>query len=196
MEKSDGYKIGAWEEPPSMMKDQIEDTSAQSAASPPHPFKAIFDQVAIGIAYVALNGQLLYVNQQLCDITGYTQEDLLQRTLLEITPPEEQCASQAFFQECINEHVHGRNVEKRYIRKDGLLIWVSVTPSLVKKATGEPDYIIAVVQDISERKRAEEEHARLEGRTQEVLNALLAIAEALVAVPDSEREDRPYVAEG
>jgi PAS domain S-box-containing protein len=179
-----------------MMKDWVEGTGAQSTASPPRPFKAIFDQVAIGIAYVALNGQLLHVNQYLCDITGYAQEELLQRTLLDITPPEEQCASRTFFQQCINENVHGRNIEKRYIRKDGLLIWVSVTPSLVKKATGEPDYLILVVQDISERKRAEEEHARLERRTQEVLNALLTIAEALVAVPDSEREERPYVAEG
>src|SRR5207237_843795 len=80
--------------------------------------------------------------------------------------------------------------------KDGSLIWVSVTPSLVKKATGEPDYMIVVVQDISERKRAEEEQYRLEGRTQEVLDALLAIAEALVAVPDSEREESAYVLEG
>lgn len=179
-----------------MVKDQLEGTDAQNVVSPLYPLQTIFDQVAIGVASVSLTGQLLHVNQYLCDITGYTQEELLQRTLLEITPPEEQCASRVFFQQCINENVHGKNIEKRYICKDGLLIWVSVTPSLVKKATGEPDYLILVVQDISERKRAEEEHARLEGRTQEVLNALLAIAESLVAVPDSEREERPYVAEG
>jgi PAS domain S-box-containing protein len=179
-----------------MMKDQIEDTDGQRAANSPRPFEIIFEQVAIGIAHVATNGQLLHVNQYLCDITGYSQKELVRRTLLDRTLQEERSALRAFFQECINENVRGKSVEMRYIRKGGSLIWVSVTPSLVKKATGEPDYMIAVVQDISERKRAEEEHYRLEGRTQEVLNALLAIAEALVAVPDSEREESAYVSEG
>ncbi len=176
-----------------MMKDQVEDTDGQRAASSLSPFEVIFEQAAIGIAHVAINGQLLHVNQYLCDITGYSQKELVRRTLLDRTLQEERSALRAIFQECINENVRGKSVEVRYIRKDGSLIWVSVTPSLVKKATGEPDYMIAVVQDISEHKRAEEEHYRLEGRTQEVLNALLAIAEVLVAVPDPDNEREPSV---
>jgi PAS domain S-box-containing protein len=136
------------------------------------PFEAIFEQVAIGIAYVATNGQLLRVNRCLCDITGYTHEELLQHSLLDFTPEEEKGVAREFFRDCIREKAHGRNIEKQSIRKDGSLVWISVTPSLVKKATGEPDYLIVVVQDISEQKRVEEERYRLEQRTQATTIAL------------------------
>jgi PAS domain S-box-containing protein len=178
-----------------MMKDQLEATGTQGAVSVPHPFETIFEQAAIGIAYVAKDGQLLHVNQHFCDITGYTHEELVQRSVQDITLPEEKKILRPFPQEYMSENVHGRSIEKRYIRKDGSLIWVSVTPSPVKGATGESEAVIIVVQDISERKRAEEERYLLEGRTQEVLNALLAIAEVLVAVPDLDNEREPRVHE-
>src|SRR5947209_6297302 len=109
-------KIGEGEEPPSMMKDQVEDTDGQRAANSLCPFEVLFEQAAIGIAQVALNGQLLHVNQYLCDITGYPQEELVQRTLLDRIPQDERSALWAFFQECINGKAHGKSVEMRTIR--------------------------------------------------------------------------------
>src|SRR5581483_8051210 len=136
------------------------------------PFEAIFEQVAIGIAYVAIDGQLLRVNRYLCDITGYTHEELLQYSLLDLTPEGEKDDAREFFRACLKEEMSGRSIEKHYIRKDGMLVWVSITPSLVKKATGEPDYLVVVVQDISERKRIEEERSRLELQEQATTHAL------------------------
>lgn len=136
------------------------------------PFETIFEQVAIGIAYVATDGRLLRVNRYLCDITGYTHEELLQYSLLDLTPEGEKEAVREFFRAYLKEEASERSIEKHYIRKDGTLVWVSITPSLVKKATGEPDYLVVVVQDISERKRIEEERSRLEQQEQATTHAL------------------------
>jgi PAS domain S-box-containing protein len=178
-----------------MMKDQVEDTGTPRTASMPCPFEAIFEQAAVGIAYVAKNGQLLRVNQHFCDMTGYTHEELCLRSLQYIIRSEVQGTSQTFFQQYSGENTRGQSIEMCYIRKDGSLIWVSVTPSPLKGAAGEPEAVVIVVQDISERKRAEEERYLLEGRTHEVLNALLAIAEVLVTVPDPDNERDPRVHE-
>ncbi|GHO95481.1 hypothetical protein KSF_055290 [Reticulibacter mediterranei] len=186
------------EQPPPTMTDRIENSftcKIDAVEDAQCPFEVIFEQVATGIAYVALSSQLLRVNRYICNITGYEREELLQRSLLDFVPEEEKNAIRTFFECCIREGATGRTIEKRSLRKDGSLLWVSMTLSLVKKATGEPGYVIAVIQDISERKRAEEERYRLVQHKQEVLHGLLAMAEALVAVDDSERERREPLAE-
>lgn len=186
------------EQPPPPMADQIENSftcKIDAVEDAQCPFEAIFEQVATGIAYVALSGQLLRVNRYICNMIGYQREELLQCSLFDFTPEEEKHVIRTFFERCIREGATGRTIEKRSVRKDGSLLWVSMTLSLVKKATGEPGYVIAVIQDISERKRAEEERYRLAQHKQEVLHGLLAMAEALVAVDDSERERREPLAE-
>jgi PAS domain S-box-containing protein len=188
------------EQPPSTMKDQIESSFSckiDAVEGMPCPFEAIFEQVAIGIAYVALDGQLLRVNRYICNMIRYDRNEMLRHSLFDFTPEEEKEDFRTFFERCIREGATGRTVEKRSVRGDGSSLWVSMTLSLVKKVTGEPGYVIAAIQDISERKRAEEERSRLAQHTQEVLHSLLAMAEALVAVDDSEREQRePLVEQG
>jgi PAS domain S-box-containing protein len=118
-------------------------------------FRATFNQAAVGIAHVALDGHWLRVNQKLCDIVCYSYEELRQKTFQEITHPDDLEVDLAYAQQLLAGEIQTYSMEKRYIRKDGSLIWIYLTASLVRKSEGTPDYFIAVVQDISDRKAAE-----------------------------------------
>jgi PAS domain S-box-containing protein len=109
----------------------------------------------VGVAHVAPDGRWLRVNQRLCEITGYEPEELLERSFADITHPDdvEQDRAQLARMVAGDERTHSR--EKRYIRKDGTPVWVDRTVSLTRTPTGEPDYFISIVEDISARKAAE-----------------------------------------
>ncbi len=129
-------------------------------------FRAMFEQAAVGIAEVTTGGRWLRVNQRLCDILGYTRDELLERTFQDITHPDDLVAELARVQQLLAGEIQTLSAEKRYLHKDGSTIWVEVTVSLVRDPGGEPRYSIAVVQDITGRRQLEEEyhHAqRMEG---------------------------------
>ena len=119
--------------------------------------RATFEQAAVGIAHVAPNGRLLLVNQRLCDITGYTRDALLARSLQDLTHPDDLARERAFAHALlagqISTSLHAQ--EMRYLRQDGSIAWIGHTASLVTKNSGEPDYFISVIEDITERKRSE-----------------------------------------
>ncbi|HEY7036820.1 MAG TPA: PAS domain S-box protein [Thermomicrobiales bacterium] len=119
-------------------------------------FRAIFEQAGAGIAQVGTDGRWLRVNERLCEITGYTKEELLARTFQDITPREDLERDLAAARRLLRGEIESYSTEKRYLRKDGLAVWVDLTVSLVHTATGAPDYFVTVVEDISARKRAEE----------------------------------------
>jgi PAS domain S-box-containing protein len=127
-------------------------------------FRATFEQAAVGIAHVALDGRWLRVNQRLCDIVGYPREELLQKTFKDITHPEDLDLNINFFQQALAGKIPMYSMEKRYIRKNGALVWINLTVSIVRQASGEPAYLIAVIEDISTRKKAEEEKEKLQGQ--------------------------------
>lgn len=118
-------------------------------------FTATFEQAAIGIAHVDLDGQFLAVNQWFCDLLQYNSNDLLQRSFLEITHPEDRAEDQRQVQQLIKNNRAAFKREKRYLRRDGSVVWGKVTVSLAQSEVNLPDYLIAVVEDISDRKRAE-----------------------------------------
>ncbi|MBD2201973.1 PAS domain S-box protein [Calothrix sp. FACHB-1219] len=118
-------------------------------------FRATFNQAAVGIAHVALDGRWLRVNQKLCDIVGYSHTELLQKTFQEITYPEDLENDLAYAQKLLAGEIQTYSMEKRYLRKDGSLVWIYLTASLVRQPGGIPDYFISVIQDISARKAAE-----------------------------------------
>jgi PAS domain S-box-containing protein len=120
-------------------------------------FNATFEQAAVGIAHVGLDGRYLDVNQKLCNILGYSKAELLNRTTLQVTHPDDRAASRL-----VHERLRsGLDIgdlsrrEKRYIRKDGSFVWCDRTSTPVRDETGGADYLAVVVQDISERKLAE-----------------------------------------
>ncbi|BAY65175.1 diguanylate cyclase/phosphodiesterase with PAS/PAC sensor(s) [Calothrix brevissima NIES-22] len=118
-------------------------------------FRATFNQAAVGIAHVGLDGRWLRVNQKLCDIIGYSHTELIQKTFQEITYPEDLENDLAYIQKLLGGEIQTYSMEKRYLRKDGSLIWIYLTASLVRQPGGIPDYFISVIQDISARKAAE-----------------------------------------
>ncbi len=118
-------------------------------------FRSTFNQAAVGIAHVSSTGQWLRVNQKLCEIVGYPHEELLQRTFQDITYPEDLEIDLDYLRQMLRNEISTYSMEKRYVRKDSSLVWINLTVSLVRELDGQPKYFISVVEDISDRKRAE-----------------------------------------
>ena len=138
-------------------------------------FRAIFEHAAIGAAQVGIDGRWLRVNRRLGEIVGYEPEELLQTTFQEITHPDDLEGDLAQVRRLLADELRTYTMEKRYLRRDGSIVWVNLTVSLVRDASGEPAYFIAAVEDISERKKAEEERDLL------LVKEQLARAEAVEA---------------
>ncbi len=131
-------------------------------------FRATFEQAAVGIANVAADGRWLRVNRKLCDIVGYSREELLRKKFQEITHPDDLEFDMANVRRILAGKIDSYSLEKRYIRKNGSLVWIYLTVSAVRQATdGRLENFIAVIEDITDRKRAEEENARLENQLQQ-----------------------------
>ena len=125
-------------------------------------FRATFEQAAVGIAHVGLDGRWLRVNQPLCDMLGYSTEELMQLTFADITHPDDLDADLAEARRLFAGEIRSYQMDKRYIRKDGSLVWASLTGSVVRDAAGAVEYAIAVVRDITERKVREAAHRQSE----------------------------------
>lgn len=152
-------------------------------------FRATFDQAAVGIAHVALDGRWLRINPRLCRITGYSEAELRARTFQEITHPDDLAADLELMRQLLAGRIPTYTIEKRYVRSSGDVLWASLTVSLVRNAGGEPDYFIAVVEDIGARKRAEaerEESWRAEQRAHARLDAIIQAAPVGIGVLDNE----------
>jgi PAS domain S-box-containing protein len=134
-------------------------------------FRATFENAAVGIGHVAPDGRWLLVNEVLCRITGYSAAELLCRTFAEITHPNDVERDWKQARTLLSGVIDAYAMEKRYIRKDGSDVWIMLTVSLVRKADGAPDYFIAIVDDISHRKRIEAQLQEKQFRTQLALEA-------------------------
>ena len=120
-------------------------------------FRATFEQAAVGVSHVALDGSWIRVNQRLCDIVGYPRGELLSLTFQDITHPHDLDRDVGHLHRMLEGETDTYSTEKRYIRKDGSLIWINLTTSLLRDPSGEPKYFISVSEDTTERKRVEEE---------------------------------------
>lgn len=120
-------------------------------------FRAAFEQAAIGIVHTSLDRRYLQVNQKFCDMLGYAREELLGKPANDLTYPEDREAASTYRQQLLSGAAHSVAAEKRYVRKDGSVIWVNRTVSLVRDPQGQPLYFLRVVEDITERKRLEAE---------------------------------------
>jgi len=120
-------------------------------------FRATFEQAAVGVAHIRPDGRFLLVNRKFCDIVGYTREELIEKTFQEITYPYDLKADLQNVQMLLADIIRNYSLHKRCIRKDGSFLWTNLTASLVRKPTGEPAYLIGVIEDISEHKKLEEQ---------------------------------------
>ncbi|QSQ25412.1 PAS domain S-box protein [Pyxidicoccus parkwayensis] len=119
-------------------------------------FRTAFEDAPIGMAIVGLDGRFLNVNAGLCAIVGYSQRELLGRRFRDITWHEDLDADLANFQRLLTGELSSYQREKRYVHKQGHLVDILLTSSLVRDARGEPLHFIAHMQDISERKLLEQ----------------------------------------
>ena len=119
-------------------------------------FQATFENAAVGMAHAAPDGSWILVNACLCEITGYSKQELLTKSFRDITHPEDLPADLAQLQRMLSGEINNYRTEKRYLRKDGLPVWVKLTVSCVRADRGTVDYFIAVIEDISKQKQAEE----------------------------------------
>ena len=119
-------------------------------------FRGTFENAAVGIAHTHPEGRFLRVNEKFCAIVGYPREELLEKTWHDITHPDDLAASSDVSAAALRGESPGLPLEKRYLRKDGSLVWVELVISLQRDAAGAPGYLIAIIQDISRRKRLEE----------------------------------------
>ncbi len=124
-------------------------------------FRATFEQAAVGMAHVAPDGRSLRVNQRLCDILGYSRDELLALNLRDITHPDDLEAELGQMRRLLAGEIDAYQLEKRDIHKDGSPVWLHLTVSLVWREPGVPDYFIKVAEDIRRRKRDEYELDRL-----------------------------------
>jgi two-component system, NtrC family, sensor kinase len=119
-------------------------------------FRAAFEQAAVGIVQTDINGKFSKINQKFADIVGYSAEELLDKYFVDITYPDDISLDRLEIQLLIAGDLKTFAREKRYVRKDKTLVWVNISVSLVRKINGQPDYLIGILQDISDRKQAEE----------------------------------------
>ena len=156
--------------------------------------RATFQQAAIGIAISSMDGRLLEMNQRLCEILGYTAEELRQTGFRELTHPDDLVITDEPMRKLVSGEVRDYAIEKRYVRKDGSAVWCLSTVTVLRTASGEASRFIGVIEDISARKAAE--HAlREETRVLELLNrtgttlaSTLDLQSLLQAVTDSATE--------
>ncbi|TLS69138.1 PAS domain S-box protein [Mariprofundus erugo] len=119
-------------------------------------FRETFEQAAVGIAHVGIDGEWLRINRRLAAMLGYTHDELLGKTFQQITHPDDLDADLKLMQQLIDGVIPHYTLEKRYLLKDGAPLWINLTVALVRNEQGEPDYFIAVIEDINERKLAQE----------------------------------------
>lgn len=118
-------------------------------------FRAMFNQAAVGITLVGLDGRFLQINPALCEITGYSHEELIQMNFQEITHPDDLEVDWENARRVVAKEISGYSLEKRYIRKDGSIVWANLTSSAVWDANGQPMYALGIIEDISHRRRVE-----------------------------------------
>lgn len=128
-------------------------------------FRGTFENAAVGMSNIGMDGSWLRVNQRLCEIVGYSRTELRQRNFQDLTHPEDLPHTLDQFNALLHGEIDAYQLEKRYLHKDGHPVWVNLTCALQRDEQGHPTYCIAIIEDISARRWAEralrESEARL-----------------------------------
>lgn len=152
-------------------------------------FRSVFEKTGVGVALVALDGRWIDVNQRLCDILGYTRDELLPLTFRQITHPDDLAPDLRLVAQTLAGEIPGYTLEKRYLHKSGREVWINLTVSLVRSDSGGPVHFISVIEDISERKRMEHEL----GRVRDTLQAAMDCSQAGIALAEAPSGRLTYV---
>jgi len=118
-------------------------------------FRNTFEQAAVGICHLSLTGGVIRINRRFCDILGYSQDELRGRTLDGIIHPEDLAAERDNVERLLQAEIDSFSAELRHLRKDGSLVWVNLSMSLVRTPRGEPKYFAGVIEDVTAKREAE-----------------------------------------
>jgi diguanylate cyclase (GGDEF)-like protein/PAS domain S-box-containing protein len=130
---------------------KVENTLIESEQA----FRLTFNQAAVGIARVGTDGTWLDVNQKLCDIVGYSKDELLKLTFQDITHPDDLNTDMCYVQQLLSGQIESYAIEKRYFHKSGKTVWINLNVGMARNSDGSPNYFISVVEDIDARKNGE-----------------------------------------
>src|SRR6266850_2134456 len=133
-------------------------------------FQNAFDQAAIGMALVGLDGRWLRVNPALCKILGYSEQELLATDFQTVTHPEDLDADLNYVQQMLSQKIRSYQMEKRYLHKAGQVVWVLLSVSLVCGSDNKGLFFFSQIQHIAERKRTEEALRESEKRVRAILD--------------------------
>jgi PAS domain S-box-containing protein len=164
-------------------------------------FRATFDNAAAGIAHIAPDGRCLRVNETLCRILGYRVDELLTKSLHDVTYPDDLVADLAQVELMRKGKIDSYDGEQRYLRKDGVIIWGKKAIGCVRKGDGSIDYFVGVIEDISALKQAEKELRENEERFRSsLLHSPLPVLlfdcrEQILAISQSWLEQSGYLRE-
>ncbi|MFB2836313.1 PAS domain S-box protein [Aerosakkonemataceae cyanobacterium BLCC-F167] len=134
-------------------------------------FRNAFDYAAIGMAVVGLDGQWLEVNRSLCEIVGYSEQELLNTNFQAITHPDDLVKDVNLIQQLLTGEIRYFHLEKRYIHKLGYSVWIFLSGCLIRDTESKPLYFISQIKDITERKLGEEKLRSSEERLHLALEA-------------------------
>jgi diguanylate cyclase len=153
----------------------VSSTSRPRLDSDAQVFELAFAHAAIGKALVSLDGHFTRVNDALCRLVGYSREELLALDFQAITHPEDLDADLGLVQRLVRGELDTYDLEKRYFKKDGSLVWVLLTVSVVRHPSGEPRFFMVQIQDITRRKAAEADQRWLLALVDSMDDALLGL---------------------
>jgi PAS domain S-box-containing protein len=131
-------------------------------------FRGAFENAAIGMALVAPDGRWLRVNRAVCEIVGYSEQEMLERSFQDITHPDDLDTDLEALHRMLSGEIRSYHMDKRYLHRDGHVVWITLSVSLVHDPAGEPLYFVTQIEDITERKRS---HMALEA-TVEIARAV------------------------
>jgi len=134
-------------------------------------FRSYFDMPLHGIAITSPEKGWLQVNDRICSILGYTRDEIVRLTWEEMTHPDDLAADSEQFNRLLCGEIEQYTLDKRFIRKDGRVIWTSIAVGCVRKPDGTVDYIVGLMEDITGRKRAEQAMRESEATARALINA-------------------------
>jgi len=151
--------------------------------------RAYFDSPAVGVAITSLEKGWIDVNDRTCTMLGYSRDELLSRTWLDLTHPDDTEIDVAEFNRVLSGEIDRYTLDKRFLRKDGTTLWTLLSVSCVRRPDRSVDYFVAILNDITERKRAEQEL----DETRSILQAAMDQSPAGIAIADAPTGKLRYV---
>jgi PAS domain S-box-containing protein/putative nucleotidyltransferase with HDIG domain len=168
-----------------VINDITERKRIEAAASQTQEYlRATVEQAAAGIARVSLDGRWLDANDCLCEMLGYSVEELRELTFSDITFPDDSGEDVEAIGKLVRGEIDDYHVEKRYIAKDGRIVWVDVAATLARDIDGEPAYTVAVTEDITKRKQSEAALLVSSERLEGILKSIVATMGKVVETRD------------